>query len=61
MFREMHYMDRNMRAMDLAEKMAQRRRQSLSAASRDSRKTPMVRRLFPFAVAAGSQQAEGRA
>jgi hypothetical protein len=61
MFREMHYMDRNMRAMDLAEKMAERRRQSLHVASRASRKTPMVRRLFAFAGAAGSQQAEGRA
>jgi hypothetical protein len=61
MFGEMHYMDRSMRAMDLAEKMAERRRQSLASASKPSRGTRMARRLFAFAATAGSRQAEGRA
>ena len=60
MFREMHYMDRSMREMDLAEKMAERRRQSLATASKRSRGTRMARRLFAFAAPAGSRQAEGR-
>jgi len=34
MFREMHYMDRSSKALDLAEKMADRRRQALVAAAR---------------------------
>jgi hypothetical protein len=58
MFREMHYMDRTTREMDLAEKMAERRRQSLAAASKPSRKARMARILFALA---GSSPAEGRA
>ena len=57
MFREMHYMDRTTREMDLAEKMAERRRQSL-AASKPSHKARMARMLFALA---GSSPAEGRA
>jgi hypothetical protein len=57
MFREMHYMDRTSREMDLAEKMTERRRQSL-AASKPSRKARMARMLFALA---GSSPAEGRA
>jgi hypothetical protein len=57
MFREMHYMDRTSREMDLAEKMAERRRQSL-AASKPSRKARMARMLIALA---GSSPAEGRA
>jgi hypothetical protein len=58
MFREMHYMDGTSREMDLAEKMAERRRQSLAAASKPSRKARMARMLFALG---GSLQAEGRA
>ena len=58
MFREMHYMDRTSREMDLAEKMAERRRQSLAAASKPSRKARMAGMLFALA---GSSPAEGRA
>ena len=49
MFREMHYMDRNLRALDLAEKMAERRRQSLVATSKPSRGSRMTRMLFALA------------
>ena len=58
MFREMHHMDRTAREMDLAEKVAERRRQSLAAASKPSRKARMARMLFALG---GSLQAEGRA
>jgi hypothetical protein len=58
MFREMHYMDRTSREMDLAEKMAERRRQSLAAGSKPSRRARMARMLFALG---GSLQAEGRA
>ena len=61
MFKEMHYADRNFRAMDLADKMAERRRQSLAATSKPSRRARLTRMLFAVAVAIGSQQAEGRA
>jgi hypothetical protein len=61
MFREMHYMDRSMREMDLAEKMAERRRQSLATTGKSSRRARMAWRLFAFAATAGSRQAEGRA
>ena len=61
MFNEMQYADRNFRAMDLAEKMAERRRQSLAATSKPSRRARLTRMLFAVAVATGSQQAEGRA
>src|SRR5215204_6364247 len=45
MFREMHHMDRTSRAMDLVEKMADRRRQSLAATSRPPLKARMARML----------------
>jgi hypothetical protein len=61
MFMEMHYMGRTSREMGLAEKMAERRRQSLASASKPSRGTRMARSLFAFAATAGSRQAEGRA
>jgi hypothetical protein len=61
MFREMHHADRNFRAMDLAEKVAQRRRQSLTATSKPSRRARLARMLFAVAVTTGSAQAEGRA
>jgi hypothetical protein len=61
MFREMHHVDRNFRAMDLAEKLAERRRQSLAAASKPSRRARLARMLFAVAVTTGSPQAEGRA
>ena len=61
MFREMHQMDRSFRAMDLAEKMAERRRQSLAATSKSSRRARLTRMLFAPAVVTGSSQAEGRA
>jgi len=61
MFKEMQYADRNFRAMDLAEKMAERRRQSLAATSKPSRRARLTRMLFAVAVVTGSQQAEGRA
>ena len=61
MFMEMRYMDRSMRAMDLAEEMAERRRQSLATASKLSRGTRMARMLFALAATAGGRQAEGRA
>ena len=59
MFREMHNMDRNLRAMDLAEKMAERRNQSLAATRKPSPKVRMARMLFAFAMATESPQAEG--
>jgi hypothetical protein len=58
MFREMHYMDRTTREMDFTEKVAERRRQSLAAASKSSRKARIARMLFALG---GSLQAEGRA
>ena len=58
MFREMHHMDRTSREMDLAEKAAERRRQSLAAASEPSGKGRMARMLFALGW---SLQAEGRA
>ena len=61
MFREMHNMDRNLRAMDLAEKVAERRNQSLAATPKSSLKARMARMLFAFAAATESPQAEGRA
>jgi hypothetical protein len=61
MFSEMHYTDRSFRAMDLAEKMAERRRQSLAAASKPSRGGRMARMLFALAAATENTQAEGRA
>jgi hypothetical protein len=61
MIREMHYTDRSFRAMDLAEKMAERRRQSIVAASKTSRVGRMARMLFAPPVVNGNAQAEGRA
>jgi len=58
MFREMHHIDRNSRAMDLAEIMAERRRWSLVATSKTSRRSRKARMLFALA---GSSPAEGRA
>ena len=57
MFREMHHMDRGVRARDLAEKMAQRRRQSLAVTSRFSSGTQLGRMLFALAVATDGLQA----
>ena len=60
MFREMHHMGCNSRAMDLAEKMAERRRQSLAATSRPSLKARMARMLSALTVVAECSPAEGR-
>ena len=61
MFREMHHADRNSRAMDLAEKMVERRRQSLTASSRPPRRATLTRMLLAVAATTGSTQVEGRA
>jgi hypothetical protein len=61
MFREMHHADRNFRAMDIAEKMAERRRQSLATTGKSSLRARLTRMLFAVAVSTGSPQAEGRA
>ena len=61
MFREMHYMDRGLRTLDLAEKIAERRRQSLAASSKPSRGSRMTRMLFALAVTTENAQAESRA
>ena len=50
-------MDRGVRARDLAEKMAQRRRQSQAATSRFSSRTQLGRMLFALAEAADGLQA----
>jgi hypothetical protein len=60
MFREMHHMDRNLRAMDLAERMAERRRQSLDATRKPSLKGRLAW-IFALATATESSQVEGRA
>ena len=57
MFREMHYMARRSRALDLAERMAERRTQSLAASSKPSRRARMARMLLALA---GSLQIQGR-
>jgi hypothetical protein len=61
MFREMLYADRNFGAMDLAEKMTERRRQSLATTSNPSRRARLTQMLFAVAEVTGSPQAEGRA
>jgi hypothetical protein len=61
MFKEMHYMDRSFRAMDLAEKMAERRAQSLAGTRKPSFIVRMARTLFAPAMTAGGFQAESRA
>jgi hypothetical protein len=58
MFREMHYTDRSFTTMELAEKMADRRRRSPVATSKPSVRARM---LSALAVATGSTQTEGRA
>ena len=59
MFSETHYMDHNLRAMDFADKMAERRRQSLAASSTPSGNSRMARMLFALALSAGGRRAEG--
>lgn len=54
MFREMHHVDRSFRAMDLAEKMTERRRQSLAATSKSPRRARLTRMLFAVAAITGS-------
>ena len=61
MFSEMQYMDRNLRAMDLAEKIAERRRQALAATSKPSLRATMARIFSALPAATESPQAEGRA
>jgi hypothetical protein len=61
MFTEMHHADRTYRAMDLAEKIADRRRHALVARTRISRRARLTRRLFAVVVTTGSPQVEGRA
>jgi hypothetical protein len=61
MFREMQYMGHNLRAMDLAEKMDERRNQLLSTTRRPSPAARMARRLFAPAVTTESSPVEGRA
>ena len=61
MFREIQYMDRSLREQDLAEKMAERRRQALAATSKPSLRARMARRISALPAATESPQAEGRA
>ncbi len=61
MFREMHHADSAFRAMDLMEKIAERRRQSLATTSKPAGRAGLMRTLFMVAVATESTQAEGRA
>ena len=61
MFREMPLADQSYREMDLAEKIAERRRHALVATTRLSRRARLTRKLFAVVVATGSPQAEGRA
>ncbi len=61
MFREMHHANRSFRAMDLAEKIAERRRQSLAATSKPGGRARLTQVLVAIAAATGSTQAEGRA
>lgn len=61
MIREMHHMDRSMRVIDLAEKMAERRRQALAATSKPSLRARMARIFSALPAATESPQAEGRA
>ena len=61
MFREVHFIDHNLRAMELAETMAQRRRQSLAASSTPSGRYRMAQRLFALVIPARRRQVESRA
>jgi hypothetical protein len=61
MFKEMHHADHIVRAMDLAEKMAERRRQSLATTGKSSLRARLTRMLFAVGVSTGSPQTEGRA
>jgi hypothetical protein len=58
MFKEMQYVDHSLRAVDLAEKMAERRNQLLSTPRRPSPVVRMVRMLFAPAVTTESYQVE---
>jgi hypothetical protein len=61
MFREMHHMEPGSRAMDLAERMAERRSHSLAATSRFFSRARLRRMLSALAMATNSPHAEGRA
>ena len=61
MIRDMQYMDHSSRAMDLAEKMAERRNHLLSTTRRPSPVARMARRLFAPAITTQRPPAEGRA
>ena len=62
MFTELYnHTDHDFMRLDLAEKMAERRRQSLTTTRNPSRRARTARTLFAPAVATGSSQAEGRA
>ncbi len=58
MYTDRFYMmeDRVLREQDLAERMAERRRQTLLAARRPSLRARMARRLFSLAVAAEREE-----
>jgi hypothetical protein len=61
MFREMQYMDRSLREQDLAEKMDERRRQSLATTRKPSLRASMVQIFSALPAATERPQAEGRA
>ncbi|MBA2713915.1 MAG: hypothetical protein H0U55_10250 [Rubrobacteraceae bacterium] len=61
MFREMQHMDHSLRAMDLAEKMAERRNQALAATRKPSLMARLARMLISPAMSSESSPAEGRA
>ena len=59
MFNDYQYValqDRTARELDLAERMAQRRREALAAECRPSLRARMARRLFTLAVAAEREE-----
>jgi len=57
MFTELHlHTDRDFRKLDLAEKMAERRKHSLAATRRSSLRARMARMLFAHAVDAGKHE-----
>ena len=62
MFTELHYhTNREIRDLDLAQKMAERRNHSLAPTRRSSLRAGIARLLFTPAVAAESSEAGGRA
>jgi hypothetical protein len=62
MFMELHHhTNREIRELDLAEKMAERRNDSLAATRRSSLRARIARLLFTPAVAAEGSEAGGRA